>query len=64
MNRSIKETDLTKTVALYVSKYGSIMTHDVEGWMEDDGDYVRITKPIEVTFVSLDDEVVLKGTKS
>jgi hypothetical protein len=60
MNRAIKDEDLTKTVALYSGKYHTAI-FEVEGWIEEHKEYVRVTEPVEVTFTPLPDEVVLEG---
>lgn len=62
MNRTIKEKSLTRKVALYESKYGLLTVNDFEDWIEEESaDYVRVSEPIKVTFVSLADEEVLNN---
>jgi len=59
MNRAIKDEDLTQSVAIYATKYGGLTVNEADGWMEKSGDYVRLTEPVEITFVALPDETVL-----
>lgn len=59
MNRSVKEKDLTRIVAIYAMKHGTLLTSDFEEWKEKSVDYVRLTEPFEVKFVALSDEIVL-----
>ena len=61
MNRAIKDEDLTHRVALYRSKYNYITVSDMSTWIEENEDYVRVSEPIDVRFVALPDDVILKS---
>lgn len=59
MNRATKEKDLTRNIAVYASKHGSLSVNDIRNWIEEGSDYVRVSEPMEVVFTALSDEVVL-----
>ena len=61
MNRAITDEDLTVTVALYLSKYGTHTVNKFDCWIDEDSDYVRVSEPMEITLTPLDDETVLKA---
>ncbi len=52
---------ITRTVALYSSKYLENRVHQVSGWIIKDEDYIQTSEPREIEFTPLPDEVILKG---
>ena len=59
--RTLKDEDLTRKVAIYISKYYYQIVNDCNESWEEDEEYVRATEPLEVTFKPLSDEVIVKG---
>ena len=61
MNRAIKDEDLTQSVALYLSKYGSTTVWTVSNYMEEHENYIRVSDPLHVEFTALPDDAILRG---
>ena len=61
MSRTLKDEDVTQTIAVYISKYSCGSVNKVEDWIEESSDYVRATETLEVTFTPLSDEIIVKG---
>ena len=56
MNRAIKPEDLTQTVALYAPPHGTIIVSQMLDYVEDDPGWIRLTEPLEITFIALSDD--------
>jgi len=61
MNRAVKDEDLSQSLALYSTKYGSLTVWDISSWIEGHEDYVRVSEPLHVEFTALPDDVILRG---
>ena len=60
MSRTLKDEDLTQTVAIYIGEY-STHIHAVDDWIEKNNKYVRATEPVEIKLTPLSDEIIVKG---
>ena len=49
-------------IAIYkTAEYGFDSVHEVSDWIEDDGDYIRLSEIMEIDFVMLDKSETVKS---